>query len=290
MTSHFHDDYATLSAPPVRACIPRVTGRMARQPAPMPFGQGRRMLNLSALCVDRHLGDHADRAAITGPEIVSYRSLHERVCRLANALNDQGVRRGDTVAVTLPPGVDGIVAVLACMRIGAVHVLLAGGLDAPAMAAGLSECCAVAVIAGGNAGHDTTQAGLKSMLDRALAMAGSRSRVRMVLVAAPADAPLPMQAGRDHRYDAVVDWYEPDCPPETTCADDPLFMLYRAGGAHGSVHTVAEYGRLVSYTMDMLSPRGDGALPYGMIDMAWQTGQSALVIGVLTQGGTVCLS
>ncbi len=132
-------------------CIPRVTGRMARQPAPMPFGQGRRMLNLSALCVDRHLGDHADRAAITGPEIVSYRSLHERVCRLANALNDQGVRRGDTVAVTLPPGVDGIVAVLACMRIGAVHVLLAGGLDAPAMAAGLSECCAVAVIAGGDA-------------------------------------------------------------------------------------------------------------------------------------------
>lgn len=250
--------------------------------------------NISALCIDRHLGDYADRTAMawqksdTLPDgLVSYRALHEQVCRLANALTDQGVERGDRVAIHLPLMVESVVAVLACIRIGAVHVVLAAGLDVPALAERLADSRAVAVLTCHETDDDT---GRKAILDRALDTAGSRCRVRLVLVIAPDAVDVPMKPGRDHRYDAVVDWYEPDFPPALMSPDDPLFLLYpsgRLGKGHGMTYTAGKYTRLITYAMETLAPSSHGEIPYSLLDMAWNAGQTSLLVSVLAKGGTI---
>lgn len=261
---------------------------------------GRRVLNISAVCVDRHLGEGADRAVVlrhgagTQPDgQVSCRELHERVCRLANALRDQGVQHGDRVAIHLPLMVESLVAVLACIRIGAVYVVLAGGLDAQGVAARLGDCGAVAVLTGDGTRHDTSHVPLKATLDKALDMMGARSRVRLVLVATISGAEVPMKAGRDHRYDAVVDWYEPDCPPEAMYEDDPLFVfhpLHRHGAGTAATCTVGEYRRLTSYAMEMLYPHDDADVSLGLIIQAWNRGQTSPLLGLLARGGTLTIA
>ncbi|WNM07363.1 AMP-binding protein [Komagataeibacter nataicola] len=293
MTSRVYDNVFVLPAiharqhymQPVEDAVPLPVDPLPHHASPM--------LNLSALCIDRHLGDHADKAAMVWPGSgarpegrVSYRALHEEVCRLANALLDQGVQRGDTVAIHMPLMMESIVAVLACIRIGAVHVVLAGVSDVPRLAERLVQCGAAVVVTG----HETDSASLKAGLDSALLGAASRCRVQLVLVVAPAGADVPMKPGRDHRYDAVVDWYEPDFPPAVMFSDDPLFVLYplhRPGREHGVTYTVRQYSRLTRYAMEMLAPQGNEEIPYSLLDMAWNAGQTALVISVLAKGSTI---
>ncbi|WP_019087399.1 AMP-binding protein [Komagataeibacter europaeus] len=294
MTHMMHDDVSILSAPAMGRAFPPMTGHAVLHGMSSSPAHGQRMLNISALCVDRHLGDHADRPAISGQgtdtQPVSYRDLHERVCRLANALTDQGVQRGDTVAIHLPLMVESVVAVLACIRIGAVHVVLPAVLGAPALGERLADCGAVAVLTGNGTGYDTP---LKATLDKALHAAGSRCRVRLVLIVTAGDAEIMMKPGRDHHHDAVVDWYEPDYPPEAMYEDDPLFLLYpagRTGRCHGVTYTAGEYGRLISYAMGMLSPpSGDAGIPGILLAMAWNTGQTALIVGVLAKGDAITI-
>ncbi|GCE88746.1 acetyl-CoA synthetase [Komagataeibacter diospyri] len=296
MTRMMYDDVSVLSAPAMGQVFPRMTGSAVFLGVPVPSAYGQRMLNISALCVDRHLGDHADRPAISrqgnGAQSVSYRDLHERVCRLANALTDQGVQRGDRVAIHLPLMVESVVAVLACMRIGAVHVVLPAMPGAMPLRERLVDCGAVAVLTGNETIRDTDRAPLKVTLDEALDTAGARCRVKLVLVVTAGDADITMKPGRDHRHDAVVDWYEPDYAPEVMYEDDPLFMLYpagRAGRRHGVTYTAGEYGRLTSCTMDMLLPPGDAGIPGALVEMAWNTGQTALIVGVLAKGDTIMI-
>ncbi|QHC35573.1 AMP-binding protein [Komagataeibacter xylinus] len=290
MTSRVYDDVFVLPAIDARQHYMQPADDAASLPFdPLPHHVSP-MLNISALCIDRHLGDHADKAAMvwTGSgarpeERVSYQALHEEVCRLANALLDQGVQRGDTVAIHMPLMMESIVAVLACIRIGAVHVVLAGVSDVPSLGERLVQCGAAVVLTG----HETS---LKARLDSALLGAGSRCQVQLVLVVAPAGAGLPMKPGRDHRYDAVVDWYEPDFPPAVMFSDDPLFVLYpsrRPGRERGVTYTVGQYSRLTRYAMEMLAPQGNEEIPYSLLNMAWNAGQSALVISVLAKGGTI---
>lgn len=234
-----YENSALRSVPRTGAALPQqppTAGKHRFRPQP---DHGRRALNVSALCVDRHLGDCPDRAAViirtnAGAEAVCYRELHERVCRLANALKDQGVQRGDRVAIHLPLMVESIVALLACARIGAVHVVLDTELDAHSMAERLMECGAVAVLTGDGIGGASGPVPLKATLDGALEIAGTRARVHLVLVTAINGAEITMTAGRDHYYDAMVDWYEPDFPPEAMYRDDPLFVLYSSGDRNGA--------------------------------------------------------
>ncbi|MBV1832582.1 AMP-binding protein [Novacetimonas pomaceti] len=255
--------------------------------------------NISALCIDRHLGDHGDRIAISWDGAgarpgrrVSYRTLHEEVCRLANALTDQGVQRGDRVAIHLPLMVESIVAVLACIRIGAVHVVPGEDLDAPSLAERLAECGAVAVLTGHDAGDVADHASPKAVLDRALAIIGSRCRVQLVLVVGPGGEDMPMKPGRDHNYDAMVDWYEPDFTPVVMSPDDPLFLLHppgRSGRTRGVTYTAGRYSRLTTYAMDMLAPRGNVEIPGSLLDMAWNAGQTSLLVSMLAKGGTITI-
>ncbi|PYD50620.1 acetyl-CoA synthetase [Komagataeibacter saccharivorans] len=294
------DSVSILSALHSRQYIPRQAGYVAPSHIIPVSKRGQRIQNICASCVDYHLGDHADRSAViwrgagnTPNGRMSYRELHERVCRLANTLQDQGVQRGDRVAIHLPLIAESIVAVLACMRIGAVHVVLPTHLDAQALAERLGDCGATAILTGDQIRCDTGPVPLKVTLDTALDMGSSHSRINTVLVVTINKTTVPMQSGRDHRYDAVVDWYEPDYAPVAMYENDPLFMLYpndRPGGFGTVKYTAGEYSRLADYTMDMLaSDRNGGTLP-GMLDMTWNTGQTALVAGVLAKGGTLTLS
>ncbi|NPC87465.1 AMP-binding protein [Gluconacetobacter entanii] len=256
---------------------------------------GRRALNVSALCVDRHLGECPDHVAVlsrgaAGEEAVCFRELHERVCRLANALTDQGVQRGDRVAIHLPLMVESIVAVLACARIGAVHVVLDTQSDARCMAERLVDCGTVAVLTGDGIGDDADYLPLKPTLDRALEMAGARSRVKLVLLVTISGHDVAMRPGRDHHYDAVVDWYEPDYPPEAMYREDPQYLLYPPagrGGVRGVTHTVGEYRHMASRAMEMARPYGDVDVPAGLVNMAWAAGQTPLLVGLLAHGCTI---
>ncbi|POF63082.1 AMP-binding protein [Novacetimonas maltaceti] len=295
MISATHENVSTRPIPPVGLPVPRWADGMREHRFRPPPEHGRRALNVSALCVDRHLGECPDHVAVlahgvSGEEAVCFRELHERVCRLANALTDQGVQRGDRVAIHLPLMVESIVAVLACARIGAVHVLLGIHADAPRMAGQLADCGAVAVLTGDATCDGAGQRPLKAMLDRALEMAGTRSRVKLVLLVTLSSAEVAMKPGRDHHYDAVVDWYEPDYPPEAMYGDDPQFLSYppaRRGGAHGVTHTVGEYRHMVSHAMEMAHPYTDVDVPPTLVNMAWDAGQTPLLVGLLAQGRTI---
>ncbi|MFT8687533.1 MAG: AMP-binding protein [Novacetimonas hansenii] len=295
MISMNYENSALRSVPRTGAALPQqppTAGKHRFRPQP---DHGRRALNVSALCVDRHLGDCPDRAAViirtnAGGEAVCYRELHERVCRLANALKDQGVQRGDRVAIHLPLMVESIVALLACARIGAVHVVLDTELDAHSMAERLMECGAVAVLTGDGIGGASGPVPLKATLDGALEIAGTRARVHLVLVTAINGAEITMTVGRDHYYDAMVDWYEPDFPPEAMYRDDPLFVLYSSGGRNGAcavTHTVGDYRRMASDAMEMAYPYTDADVPSGLLSMAWNAGQTPLLVGLLAHGGTI---
>ncbi|WP_277909309.1 AMP-binding protein [Komagataeibacter kakiaceti] len=189
--------------------------------------------------------------------------------------------------------VESIVAVLACTRIGAVYVVLAGRLDARELAARLVDCGAVAVLTGDGTRHDVGHVPPKVTLDKALDMAGPRSRVRLVLVVTTSGAEVPMKAGRDHRYDAVVDWYEPDCPPEAMYEDDPLFVLYpmdRQGEAGAVTCTVGKYRRLTSCATEMLYPQAVIDVSAGLITQAWNGGRTSQLLGLLARGGTLAIA
>ncbi|KAB8123123.1 acetyl-CoA synthetase [Komagataeibacter medellinensis] len=295
MISMNYENSAFRSVPRIGAALPqqpRTAGKHRFRPLPV---HGRRALNVSALCVDRHLGDCPDRAAViirtnAGEGAVCYRELHERVCRLANALKDQGVQRGDRVAIHLPLMVESVVALLACARIGAVHVVLDMELDAHSMAERLMECGAVAVLTGDGIGDASGSVPLKATLDSALEFAGTRVRAHLVLVTAINGAEITMTPGRDHYYNAMVDWYEPDFPPEAMCRDDPLFVLYSSGGRNGVcavTHTVGDYRRMASDAMEMAYPYTDADVPSGLLSMAWNAGQTPLLMGLLAYGGTI---
>ena len=246
-------------------------------------------LNASVSCVDRHLADHGDRLAIfwRGEDAgqvdrVTYRDLHERVCRLANALRDQGVQRNDRVMIHLPMVVEGIVAMLACARIGAVQVLMSGDFTAQEMAGHLVDCGAVAVITADETGHGSRSIPLKARMDEALHIAGPDSHVRLMLVVSHSGTPVPMTAGRDHKFNDLVDWYEPDCLPEIMHAEDPLFILHTAGTSRGMMHATGRYIVWASYAVDSTA-NGAGTQP-GIAQVARHI---ALVYGALANGMTI---
>jgi acetyl-CoA synthetase len=253
-------------------------------------------LNASVSCLDRHLATRGDKTALIfeqddpskPAQHVTYRELHARVCRLANALRALGVQKGDRVTIYLPMIPEAAVAMLACARIGAVHSVVFGGFAPQSIADRVDDCQSKLIITADEGLRGGKKVPLKANVDAALKLPGTNS-VETVLVVRHTGAPVDMQMPRDRWYDAVVEGQSDQCEPERMNAEDPLFILYTSGSTgkpKGVLHTTAGYLVWVSYTHEAIFDLREDDIYWCTADVGWVTGHSYIVYGPLANGAT----
>ncbi len=252
-------------------------------------------LNVTLSCLDRHLAERGDKTALLwegdSPEdsrAVSYRVLHQMVCRLANAMRNLGVGKGDRVAIYLPMIPEAAVAMLACARIGAVHLVIFGGFSADAIAGRIADCRPKLVITADQGLRGGKAVALKANVDEALTRPGTTS-VATVIVVRRTGGEVSMQAPRDRWYDALVEGQPDNCEPEVMDAEDPLFILYTSGSTgkpKGVLHTSAGYLVHASYTHEVVFDLKEDDVFWCTADVGWITGHSYVVYGPLANGAT----
>jgi len=251
-------------------------------------------LNLSANCLDRHLDERGDDVAIIWEpddpseegRSVTYRELHDMVCRLANVLKANGVVRGDRVTIYMAMIPEAAVAMLACARIGAIHSVVFGGFSPEALAGRIQDCDSELVVTADEGLRGGKPTPLKANVDEALKECPS---VQRVIVYRRTGADVPMQEGRDVDWAEAVAAARPDCPPEELGAEDPLFILYTSGSTgkpKGVLHTTGGYAVWASMTHQYVFDYRPGHIYWCAADIGWVTGHSYIVYGPLANGAT----
>ncbi|WP_376691042.1 acetate--CoA ligase [Wenzhouxiangella sp. EGI_FJ10409] len=256
-------------------------------------------LNVCANCVDRHLESRADQVAILWEgddperdEKITYRQLHERVCRFANVLKHLGVVKGDRVTLYMPMIPEAAVAMLACARIGAVHSVVFGGFSPDALAGRIVDCDSKCVITADEGVRGGKATPLKKNVDRALTNEEAAGRVESVLVVRNTGGDIEWNAGRDHWLHEAVEQVDADCEPEEMNAEDPLFILYTSGSTgkpKGVLHTSGGYLAWASWTHEVVFDYHDGDIYWCTADVGWVTGHSYIVYGPLANGATTLM-
>ena len=251
-------------------------------------------LNVSVNCLDRHLDQRGDKTAIlfepdspdSPAQHVSYRQLHEKVCKLANAMRALGVGKGDRVTIYLPMIVEAAVAMLACTRIGAVHTVVFGGFAPNSIADRVADSDAKLIITADEGLRGGKKVPLKANVDAALKLPGTNS-VETVLVVRHTGGAVAMQAPRDRWYHDVVDSQPAQCEPERMNAADPLFILYTSGSTgkpKGVLHTTAGYLLHASLSHETIFDLREDDIFWCTADVGWVTGHSYIVYGPLANG------
>ncbi|WP_016745110.1 AMP-binding protein, partial [Rhizorhabdus wittichii] len=254
-------------------------------------------INVAANCLDRHLAERGDQVAIIwepdaptdAPRRFTYRQVHEEVCRFANVLKAQGVKKGDRVTVYLPMIPEAAFALLACARIGAIHSVVFGGFSPEALAGRIQDCDSSIVITADCGRRGGKLVPLKTNVDAAAQHAPS---LKSVIVIRATGAEVPMQAGRDVWYDEAAQGVSADCPAETMDAEDPLFVLYTSGSTgkpKGVLHTTGGYLLWASLTHELCFDYRPGQIYWCAADIGWVTGHSYIVYGPLANGGTTLM-
>ena len=253
-------------------------------------------LNASANCLDRHLATRGDQAAIIwesdDPNVskhVTYRELHEQVCRLSNAMKGLGVKKGDVVTIYLPMVVEAAVAMLACARIGAIHSVVFGGFSPDSLANRIQDCGSAMLITADEGRRGGRKVPLKVNADAALEICPS---VTNVIVARVTGGDVAMKAGRDHDYAALCAAASTDCPPAEQNAEDPLFILYTSGSTgkpKGVLHTTGGYMVWASYTHEIVFDYHKGDVYWCTADVGWVTGHTYILYGPLANGATTVM-
>ncbi len=253
-------------------------------------------LNASVNCLDRHLEKDGDKVALIfepdSPEApvqkLTYRELHARVCKLANALRNLGVGKGDRVTIYLPMIPEAAIAMLACARIGAIHMVVFGGFAPNSIADRVADCTSKLIITADEGLRGGKKVPLKANVDAALKLPGTNS-VETVLVVRHTGGAVDMQMPRDRWYDAVVDSQPATCEPERMNAEDPLFILYTSGSTgkpKGVLHTTGGYLLWAAYTHDVTFDLKPDDVFWCTADVGWVTGHSYIVYGPLANGCT----
>ncbi|HEY6578612.1 MAG TPA: acetate--CoA ligase, partial [Rhizomicrobium sp.] len=253
-------------------------------------------LNVCANCIDRHLPERADQTAILwegddpkDSRAVTYKELHEQVCRFANVLKAHGVSRGDRVTLYLPMIPEAAIAMLACARIGAVHSVVFAGFSPDSLANRIKDCGSAIVITADEGLRGGRSFALKANADKALAACPD---VKTMIVVRRTGATVPMQAGRDFWYEAEAAKVSADCAPEEMGAEDPLFILYTSGSTgkpKGALHTSGGYLLYVAATHRWVFDYRDGDIYWCTADVGWVTGHSYIVYGPLANGAATLM-
>ena len=250
-------------------------------------------LNACYNCVDRHLEARGDDVAIIweGDDPsrdlkITYKELHARVCRFANALKKLGARRGDRITIYMPMIPEAAVAMLACARIGAVHSVVFGGFSPDALAGRIRDCESNIVITADQGVRGAKPIPLKANVDEAASRDGVTT-LEKILVVRHTGVAVDWVEGRDawlHDLEAEVD---ADCPCEEMNAEDPLFILYTSGSTgkpKGVLHTTGGYLVYVSMTHEQVFDYRPGDVYWCTADVGWVTGHSYIVYGPLANG------
>jgi acetyl-CoA synthetase len=254
-------------------------------------------LNVSANCIDRHLKKRGKQVAIiwepddpsAEARHITYRELHKEVCRLANVLKAQGVKRGDRVTIYLPMIPEAAYAMLACARIGAIHTVVFGGFSPDSLAGRIQDCQSKVVITADEGLRGGRKIPLKANTDEALKKV---SGVERVLVVGRTGAEVSWTPGRDLWLHEELAKVSDDCPPEEMNAEDPLFILYTSGSTgqpKGVVHTSGGYLVFASITHQYVFDYHDGDIYWCTADVGWVTGHSYIVYGPLANGATTLI-
>jgi acetyl-CoA synthetase len=253
--------------------------------------------NVALNCIDRHLESRGDQTAIIweGDDPsqslhITYRQLHEKVCRLANVLKAQGVRKGDTVTVYLPMIPEAAYAMLACARIGAVHSLVFGGFSPESLASRIKDCGSKLLITADEGLRGGRKVGLKVNADAAIERSGDI--VKKVIVVKRTGSAIDWHEGRDLWYEEESAAAAAKCPVTEMNAEDPLFILYTSGSTgtpKGVVHTTAGYLLYTAMTHQLVFDYHDGDIYWCTADVGWVTGHSYIVYGPLANGATTLM-
>ena len=252
--------------------------------------------NVSYNCLDRHLETRGDQTAIIwegdDPGVdkkISYRELHEQVCRLANVLKSRNVRKGDRVCIYMPMIPEAAMAMLACTRIGAVHSVVFGGFSPDSLKNRILDSDCQTVITADEGVRGGKKIPLRKNVDEAL---NDCPNVHTVLTVRCTGGAVAWQAGRDVWYHEAMAGVNADCPAEEMDAEDPLFILYTSGSTgrpKGVLHTTGGYILYAAMTHKLIFDYKDGEIFWCTADVGWITGHSYIVYGPLANGATTLM-
>ena len=253
-------------------------------------------LNVSVNCIDRHLPARANQTAIiwegddpSDDQFITYQELHDQVCRLANALRERGVKKGDRVCIYMPMIPEAAYAMLACTRIGAIHSIVFGGFSPEALKDRIQDAACEVVITSDEGLRGGKRVPLKKNADIALAQCPG---VHTCIVVKRTGGDVAWDEKRDFWYEDLVGRQANQCEPEIMDSEDPLFILYTSGSTgkpKGVLHTTGGYLLQAAMTHKYVFDYQEGDVYWCTADVGWVTGHSYIVYGPLTNGATTLM-